>query len=175
MAWHGDVSGSVNMTWGCRGDVSYVISVKLWYTWKNQERVIWYIHRNPLKAGMIARLEEYTWNSYDKVIRAIREIRLHLMLRSSKTISQRWQILFVFRRKKLRMNVSKSIKNLDWVMHSLQICWVRKADVRIWANCLLKSETSWSDRFSRKRTAISVNWVRVLGLGKMIVEQALKR
>jgi REP element-mobilizing transposase RayT len=31
-------------------------------------RVIRYIHRNPLKAGMIARLEEYPWSSYDKII-----------------------------------------------------------------------------------------------------------
>lgn len=32
--------------------------------------VVRYIHRNPLKAGMITRLEEYPWSSYHKITKA---------------------------------------------------------------------------------------------------------
>ena len=32
--------------------------------------VIWYIHRNPLKTGMVSRLKEYSWSSYQQIIQA---------------------------------------------------------------------------------------------------------
>ena len=137
--------------------------------------VVRYIHRNPLKAGMIARLEEYPWSSYDKVIQAYQVNSTTLDI---EIIKDYFPTVADFVRFSEEENQDKCLEiNPKTRLNDVQLTdMLRQNGKYLNLGELSVEKRNRLIKQIQQETGSSIRQLsRVLGLGKMMVEQALKR
>lgn len=137
--------------------------------------VVRYIHRNPLKAGMIARLEEYPWSSFDKVIRAYQRNSSTLDIEIIKDYFPTVADFVRFSEEENQDECLEINQKTRWC--DTQLTDMLKQNIE-YQNLVEQTVEKRNQliRQIQQETGSSIRQLsRVLGLGKMIVEQALKR
>jgi hypothetical protein len=138
-------------------------------------RVIRYIHHNPLKAGMIARLEEYPWSSYDKVIQAYQGNPTVLDI---EIIKDYFPTVADFVRFSEEENQDRCLEiNLKtrWSDAQLTDMLRQNSEYQNLGELSVEKRNQLIRQIQQETDSSIRQLSRVLGLGKMIVEQALKR
>ena len=139
--------------------------------------VLRYIHRNPLKAGLIRRLEEYPWSSYASIVRS------YQAKKSEEKLLDRQIIRDYFPKKADFISFSEEdnedqcleIRTKSRLSDQELIAVLQKnSEYNNLGNCE-KPKRDQLIRQIHEETGSSIRQLsRVLGLGKMIIEQALK-
>nr|WP_320024129.1 transposase [uncultured Acetobacterium sp.] len=138
-------------------------------------KVIRYIHRNPLKAGMIARLEEYPWSSYDKVIQGYQGNSTAL---DSEILKDYFPTVVDFVRFSEEENQDECLEiNQKTKLSDAQLTDIlrQNSEYRNLGELSVEKRNQLIRQIQQETNSSIRQLSRVLGMGKMIVEQALKR
>lgn len=136
--------------------------------------VLRYIHNNPLKAHMVTSQAEYEWSSYQNYLDAYHKIKGHV---DTDLIQSYFKQVSDFEKFSCEVNqddcldVSTFVKYTDDRIQAM----VKENQRYSRIMSLTKSERNESIRIIHKKTGCSIRQLsRVLGIGKRIVENALK-
>ena len=137
--------------------------------------VIRYIHRNPLKAGMVSRLKEYSWSSYQQIIQAYQ---------GNSSIIDRGIIKDYFPTAADFIRFSEE-ENEDECLEinlktrcsdeQLTVLLSKNSEYRNLGELSVDKRNQLIRQFQQETGGSIRQLSRVLGLGKMMVELALKR
>ena len=138
-------------------------------------RVIRYIHRNPLKAGMIARLEEYPWSSYDKVIQAYQGNSTVLDIEIIKDYFPTVADFIRFSEEENQDECLEINQKIRWCDSQLSDMLRHNSEYQNLGELSVEKRNRLIKQIQQETGSSIRQLSRVLGLGKMIVEQAVKR
>jgi len=137
--------------------------------------VVRYIHRNPLKAGMVSRLEEYPWSSYHKMIQVDQG---NPAILDRGIIKAHFPTVADFVRFSEKENQDDGLEVHPKTRWSDELLTDMLKHNREYQNLgeLSVDKRNLLIRQIQQESGGSIRQLsRVLGLGKMMVEQALKR
>ncbi|MBC3888422.1 transposase [Acetobacterium paludosum] len=137
--------------------------------------VVRYIHRNPLKGGMIAQMEEYPWSSYDKVIQAYQGNSTVLDI---EIIKDYFPTVADFVRFSEEENQDKCLEinpKTRWSDAQLTDKLRQNSEYKNLGELPFEKRNQLIRQIQQETGSSIRQLSRVLGLGKMIVEQAVKR
>lgn len=137
-------------------------------------RVVRYIHRNPLKAGMIARLEEYPWSSYDKVIQAYERNSPTLDI---EIIKDYFPTAVDFARFSEEENQDECLEinqKIRWCDSQLTDMLRHNSEYQNLGELSVEKRNQLIRQIQQETGSSIRQLSRVLGLGKMMVERAVK-
>lgn len=138
-------------------------------------RVVRYIHRNPLKAGMIARLEEYPWSSYDKVIQAYQRNSSILNIEIIKEYFPSSVDFVRFLEQENQDECMEINQKAKWCDAQLTDMLRQNSEYQNLGELLFEKRNQYIRQIQQETGSSIRQLSRVLGLGKMIVEQTSKR
>nr|WP_320024125.1 transposase [uncultured Acetobacterium sp.] len=136
--------------------------------------VVRYIHRNPLNAGMIARLEEYPWSSYEKVIQAYQENSTTL---DSEILKDYFPTAADFVRFTEEENQDECLEinqKTRWCDAQLSDMLKQNSEYQNLGELSVEKRNRLIKQIQQETGSSIRQLSRVLRLGKMMVEQALK-
>ena len=137
--------------------------------------VVRYIHRNPLKGGMIAQMEEYPWSSYDKVIQAYQGNSTVLDI---EIIKDYFPTVADFVRFSEEENQDRCLEinpKTRWSDVQLTDKLRQNSEYQNLSELPFEKRNQLIRQIQQETGSSIRQLSRVLGLGKMIVEQAVKR
>ncbi|MBC3798412.1 REP-associated tyrosine transposase [Acetobacterium tundrae] len=137
--------------------------------------VIRYIHRNPLKAGMVSRLKEYSWSSYQQIIQAYQG---NSSIIDMGIIKDYFPTIADFIRFSEEENQDECLEiNLKTRCsdEQLTVLLSKNPEYRNLGELSVDKRNQLIRQIQQETSGSIRQLSRVLGLGKMMVELALKR
>ncbi|MBI4857761.1 MAG: transposase [Acetobacterium woodii] len=136
--------------------------------------VVRYIHRNPLNAGMVARLEEYPWSSYDKVIQAYQVNSTTLDIEIIKDYFPTAADFVRFSEEENQDECLEINQKIRWCDSQLADMLRQNSEYQNLGELSVDKRNRLIKQIQQETGSSIRQLSRVLGLGKMMVEQALK-
>ncbi len=133
-----------------------------------------YIHRNPLKARMIARLEEYPWSSYDKVIQAYQRDSSTLDIEIIKDYFPTAADFVHFSNEENQDDFLEINQKTRWYNAQLTDMLRQNSEYQDLGEQSFEKRNQLIRQIQQETGSSIRQLSRVLGLGKMIVERAVK-
>ncbi|MBU4438706.1 MAG: transposase [Acetobacterium sp.] len=137
-------------------------------------RVVRYIHRNPLKAGMIAQFEEYPWSSYNKVIQAYQVNSTTLDIEIIKDYFPTVVDFVRFTEEENQDECLEINQKTRWCDAQLSDMLKQNSEYQNLGELSVDKRNRLIKQIQQETGSSIRQLSRVLGLGKMMVEQALK-
>lgn len=136
--------------------------------------VVRYIHRNPLNAGMVARLEEYPWSSYEKVIQAYQVNSTTLDIEIIKDYFPTAADFVRFSEEENQDECLEINQKIRWCDSQLADMLRQNSEYQNLGELSVDKRNRLIKQIQQETGSSIRQLSRVLGLGKMMVEQALK-
>ncbi|KAF5087842.1 Transposase IS200 like protein [anaerobic digester metagenome] len=136
--------------------------------------VVRYIHRNPLNAGIIAQFEEYPWSSYDKIIQAYQVNSTTLDIEIIKDYFPTAADFAHFSKEENKdecLEINPKIRRCD---SQLADMLRQNSEYQNLGELSVEKRNRLIKQIQQETGSSIRQLSRVLGLGKMMVEQALK-
>ncbi len=137
--------------------------------------VVRYIHRNPLKAGMVSQLEEYPWSSYHKMIQVDQGNPAILDSGIIKDYFPTVADFIRFSEEENQDDCLESHPKTRWSDELLTDMLKHNSEYQNLSELSIDKRDQLIRQIQRESGGSIRQLSRVLGLGKMMVEQALKR
>ena len=137
--------------------------------------VIRYIHRNPLKAGMVSRLKEYSWSSYQQIIQAYQGNSSIIDMGIIKDYFPTAADFIRFSEEENQDECLEINLKTKWSDEQLTVLLSKNSEYRNLGELSVDKRNQLIRQIQQETGGSIRQLSRVLGLGKMMVELALKR
>ena len=137
--------------------------------------VVRYIHRNPLKAGMVARMEEYQWSNYHKIIQTYQGNATSLDIGIFRDYFPTAADFVRFSEEENQDECLEIHLKTKWSDEQLADMLKQNSEYRNLGELSVEKRNQLIRQIQEETGGSIRQLSRVLGLGKMMVEKALKR